>query len=331
MISRILMLLTLALMATLSIADTQFSGRRELEAEVSRLLSIKAFDDIDRLEKSLRSNNAMSASGWPLLFMFYQSLDNHPTLRKATLKELDQFDSAMNHWLAKSPSSHFGHFLKVDILRAYAWRARGTGYSHTVSKAQWEAFHLHMNQAHEYLERHKRELTENPNWYMDILQIAQQQSWPKPKYDAVIKEALSRHGTYLPILTTSIYHLTPKWGGSYNQMIEFINDSTARLPAPLSDEIYARQYSYAIENALFSNISSSRVNCKQWLKGYEEITQKYPTSYNFNHAAYAAVVCANKRAAKQYLAYIGKKSPDLSFWGTSKTFARARKWAIGRQ
>lgn len=331
LITRVFVCLALVFVSSFSIAATQFNSRKEIEAEVTRLWSFKAFGELDKLEKSLRAENAMTASGWPSLAMFYQALNGLPSLVEGTPDELSSTYSAVEKWSAKYPSSQFGHLFKANVLMASAFQARGTGYSNTVSKAQWVAYNAYMNQARQYLDQHKKELAENPNWYEKMLDIANYQSWPRPSYEALLSEALSRHGTYLPFLMSSVFAYTPKWGGSYGKMIEIINANVGRVPVSLRDEIYARQYSYAIEQSLFPDRSIANVNCDRWLKGNDEITRKYATTHNFNHAAFAAIVCANKPVAKRYFALVGNNPPDLSFWGTFEKFTELRKSTLEEQ
>jgi hypothetical protein len=330
---RLCLWLLLVLLTSTSFAAPQLSGRREVEAEVSRLWDRGAFDELDQLEKSLRLQNAKSASGWPLIFLFYQALDDLPFLEDGSLTELEKATTDTDKWLAKSPSSDFGRFLRVDLLTARAWRARGHGYANTVSETQWKEFNAYMDQASEYLMQQKTSLSSNPNWYSAMLEIAGARSWPRPEYDALLKEAVMRHGSYQPILAQFIFHLTPKWGGSYRAMDNFIESSTSNV-APLErDEIYAQQYSYAFENSLFPDIAQSAVRCERWLRGYEQILRKYATSYNVNHAAFAAVACANKAIAARYLEQLGAQPPDLSVWGAderaAEAYSKARKWATG--
>jgi hypothetical protein len=335
MTRRLCLLLLLVLLTSTSMAAPQLSGRREVEAEVSRLWDRRAFDELDTLEKSLRSTNATSASGWPMLFMFYQALDSLPVLEGEGLASLNKAEADTDKWLAKSPSSNFGRFLKIDFLMARAWRARGHGYANTVSAAQWKEFSAYMDEASEYLTRQKASLSSNPNWYSAWLDIANATSWPKPEYDELLAEAVKRHGRYLPILIQVILHRTPKWGGSYREMDDFIASSTLNIAPPERDELYARQYSYAFEQSLFPDRARSKVSCERWLRGYEEILRKYSTSYNVNHAAFAAVACADKPVAARYLKQLGAQSPDLSVWGADQdgavAFFKARSWATGER
>lgn len=309
------------------IDGVSYSGRREVEAEVSKLMDNKQYDELNKLEVAFRADNAMTASGWPLIFVFYQALKDLSAKKYVTQQSLDEVNNQIANWIANNPNSQFGHFYLVDIFFAQAWQARGTGYANSVSKLQWKIFNADMNKAYRYLDEYKDELAENPRWYMDMLDIANYQSWPSSTYDSILAEALSKHKSYLPFYIFPIFHYTPKWGGSYGGMISFINKSTAQLTAPLSDEYYARQYSYATENHLLPTELVSQSNCNRWLIGFDDILKKYPTSYNYNHAAYAATLCGNRSKANGYFSNLGKQPPDLSFWGSYNNFTLAREWS----
>jgi len=331
-----LCLLLALLTLTPSFAAARFSGRVEIEREVSRLWNGRQFDELDSLEKSLRMQNAQSDSGWPELFMFYQALEGMPGLEQGSMAEFDRATKDTEEWLSRVPSSQFGRFLKADLLMAHAWRERGRDYANTVSEGQWKRFNAYMDEASQYLVQQKASLSSNPNWYSAMLDIANGQSWPKSTYDALLNEAVRRHGRYLPILTQSVEHFTPKWGGSYREMNDFIESSTSRFTPSENDELYARQYSYAFENSLYPDLMVSSVSCKRWLRGYEEILRKYPTRFNVSHAAFAAFKCADKPMAVRYLQQLGDSPPDLSVWGptdeaAASAFSGARRWATGAQ
>jgi len=324
--------LFLSFLASTSCAASQMSTGSEIEPEVARLWDGRAFNELDKLEKSLRLQKSTSTSGWPLLFLFYQAVDSLPNLREGSVADLDKATADANKWLTESPPSDFAKFLKVDILIAHAWHARGYGYADTVSATQWKEFNAYMDKANEFLMKEKTGLSSNPNWYSVMLDIANLRSWPEPAYDALINEAVRRHGRYLPILTQAVFHFTPRWGGSYEKMDRFIESSTSALPSPEGDEIYAVQYSFAFENTLFPDRSHSSVSCIRWLRGYEGIMRKYATSYNLNHAAFAAVACGNKLVAARYFRQLGEQPPDSSVWGVGEqdpqAFYKARRWAV---
>jgi hypothetical protein len=111
-------------------------------------------------------------------------------------------------------------------------------------------------------------------------------------------------------------------------MNRFISDSTSSLPGGHADEMYARQYSYAIENNLFPSLASAQVDCGRWMRGHDSISMRFPTAYNYNSAAIAASVCHDQSSARRYFARFSEP-PDPDVW--ERVFGDPNAFVIKRR
>ena len=213
-----------------------------------------------------------------------------------------------------------------------AWIARGPEFSDKTSERQWAAYNRLSKVATDYLIQNKPELEDNLNWYRAMLDIAQRTSWPEHSYALLLDEALKKYPSVQEFFIDPINHYSPKWGGSALEIANYIQQSTLRLSPPLADEIYARQYSYVIENGFPINPGAPSFNCARWMHGYDSFVYRFPTSYNLNHAALAASFCRDQHQAKGYFEKLGPISPDVSVWqgafGNADAFNNLRAWAM---
>lgn len=308
------------------------SDRREIEAVVVRLWNSHNFQQLDALEVALRTHPRTSPSGGSLLYLFYQALDeaqNPADFNESDMRELNR-NAAI--WVARYPDSQLARFIEVYALMSKAWIARGPEFADRTSERQWADYARLSKIATDYLIKNKHFLEGNLNWYRAMLDIAQRTSWPERSYVALLDEALRKYPGVPEFFIDPINHYSPKWGGSPAAIAAYIQKSTSQVPPALANEIYARQYSYVLENGFPLSVGAPSFDCARWTSGYDAFVSKFPTAYNFNHAAVAASFCNDRRHAKSYFAKIGSEPPDGTPWknvfGTVEAFNAKRSWAF---
>jgi hypothetical protein len=125
-------------------------------------------------------------------------------------------------------------------MHVTAWRARGKGFSSTVTEEGWRLFKERNQRAWKILIDHKEVSSSLPTWYETAIRIGSDAGLPDDTLRELFDEGIRRHPGYHPIYFAYIRELAPRWGGSYAEA-----DRSFAVTAPVhsdSDELYARMY-----------------------------------------------------------------------------------------
>lgn len=162
--------------------------------------------------KSVLSDKQMLSefrvAAWEKLLFIFEDADRTRFLRVAG--EVENIPDP-DPWL-------FGTYMgKVEIARA--WEARGGGWADSVTEEGWKGFAEHLAKARAHLERAASADERLPHPLAFLITVAMGQS-----DDALMREsfesAIARQLDFTAAYTTYVSSLTPRWGGSYEQMME---------------------------------------------------------------------------------------------------------------
>jgi len=111
------------------------------------------------------------------------------------------------------------------VESSLAWRARGSGYSHTVSPKAWDTFGHHMKNAAIHL-RHAHSLDPSrPEAATRMIAVTaasrgSDPDSPREWFDRAVAAQFDWHSAY----GTYLNYIQPRWGGSYREMINFARE-----------------------------------------------------------------------------------------------------------
>lgn len=120
-------------------------------------------------------------------------------------------------WTKAKGTQGYAPYVQALAARSEAWKARGSGYSNTVTREAWEIYRKKLAEADAFLETASPQLRQAAPWHMTKLRIAFERGEGPPPI-AGLKRATEQWPDYLPLYTMSMYFLSPKWGGSFEQM-----------------------------------------------------------------------------------------------------------------
>jgi len=108
------------------------------------------FDELDALAAQLRASKERLRDGAWKLNAFYMGVGAPPD-DDATDNGWESHLNNLRKWLSHSPDSITAHVALADALLNYAWEARGTGYSNTVTQEGRRLFNERMAMAGEVI------------------------------------------------------------------------------------------------------------------------------------------------------------------------------------
>lgn len=136
-------------------------------------------------------------------------------------------------WLAHSPENVFAITARAEYLRTMAWKARGARYSADTPKAQMNVMSAIVQQA---IPLYQKAIKLDPKLlpaYIGLLNIAMADSEELIERRAK-EQGLQADPECAELMRTILTSLKPRWGGDYNQMLQFtektVKPSTKNRP-----------------------------------------------------------------------------------------------------
>jgi tetratricopeptide (TPR) repeat protein len=138
------------------------------------------------------------------------------------------YEQMINAWIEQFPNSFAPYIARAEYYHACGWHARGHAWASETTDKQFQEMERYFSLA---LQDIKTALQQNPKidvCYSIMINIAMTVG-----NDVLKKNALAasiQHNPY-GYKTRSVYlhTLTPRWGGSYRQMEEFVKDAEQHL------------------------------------------------------------------------------------------------------
>jgi tetratricopeptide (TPR) repeat protein len=243
----------------------------------------------------------------------------------------------LDDWMRQRPGSTSAWLMRGVHSMKWAWEARGSGYAETVSPQGFELFFERLAQAEAELYRAAELDPDDPTpWAALVMvgvgaQVGREQLWER------FEQAIRRYPHHWRAHVNMLQGLCDKWGGSHEQMFDFVRSVSGRLPEghPLHVLIpmahYERMRRYEREN----DVKAAAAYFHRPDVG-EEITEaarrsvhsaEYQPSWQYpvelNYFAFAFYGMGQRTQARQLFRRIG---PWITLpWGPVDEFLNARR------
>jgi hypothetical protein len=168
--------------------STDVHGIEEYQYAIAGLLKQEKFAGLDCVANSVRSSRARFSGGAWKLHILYLGL-TEPQPGHATEQDRRNHLRRLNQWVAARPKSITARVALAESYVSYAWDARGTGYSDTISDSGVKLFHHRLEKAKVILDSASALHNKCPEWYVAMQQVAQGLSWDLPRTTALFEKA----------------------------------------------------------------------------------------------------------------------------------------------
>ncbi len=132
-----------------------------------------------------------------------------------------ELESLLNLWIKQQPGNYQGYLARASYYYLRGWEARGHKFARKTSEQQF-------TQMREYFAKAKKDietthLLDNRalSGYLYLINIGKAES-DDQLVDDTLKQALSQFPQSYHIRVSYLISLTPRWGGSYDAMQEFV-------------------------------------------------------------------------------------------------------------
>lgn len=202
------------------------------------------------------------------------------------------FREKFEEYQQQYPNSAFAPILAAMQVHSAAWRARGRGFSSTVTPEGWALFRERNKKAWKMMQASKDRASRLPTWYEQAISIGTDANEPETELMALFEEGVKRFPGYHPLYFTIARQFAPRWGGSYADADTFINQQVAAKTNPEGETLYARLYwlidQYERGDPDF--FDESLVEWPRMRTGFEMLMKQFPNSA-WNQANLVSFAC----------------------------------------
>ena len=255
-------------------ADGQLANDMFADA-IGREVFFGHYEPVDEMLTYYAANKERIADGrWKLSFVRagIALAVSHPNWEIAFARIED--------WKKRSPNSVAAVFYEYAYWHQYAWDARGGGYANTVTPEGWKLYYERLRKAESVLVASKAYASANPEWYALYLNCALELGWPLDQRLRLFSEAIKKEPYYYETYFAMLRGLLPKWGGSFAQVANLVEEAVKATREQDGESMYARIYWNVAQNEdlgtdLFRDAGASWPRMK---KGFEDLQTRYPKS-----------------------------------------------------
>lgn len=295
---------------------------------IGALLEQERFAELDCLADAARAEKTRFAGGEWKLHSIYRGLDKprlHPTQ-----KDWQQHLHRLAKWSATNPSSVTARVAEAEAYANFAWDARGSGWSDSVSDNGWKLYHDRGARALQILEQAEKLPIKCPEWFVAMQITGQELNWKREEFEALLRRAMAFEPTYYYIYTKHANLLLPKWFGREGETEKFAEEVANKIGGKDGDILYA-QVSTSLVCRCGEHEFVKRMSWPRIQKGYAAMEDKYGMGYtNLNALAYIAASIEDAGVANDLFQRIGNQR-DEEQWD-EESFQQNKDWAaqVGR-
>lgn len=161
------------------------------------------------------------------------------------------FGRHLDNWVAAQPQKPLPLLLRAKYHYRYGWSVRGEAYARKVPAADMNRFDSEMQQALADTEAVILMDGGSPYAHLLRLRILRGDGLSKTMVDA-FRQSITRYPDYYPLYTVMLDTLQPKWGGTTQQMQDFVDHYAGLAPANSPRKLlYLELYGAYVQMAAF--------------------------------------------------------------------------------
>jgi hypothetical protein len=304
--------------------DNESEYRNQIAADLIQ----KDYAALEDAAHDARIGKTRFTGGSWKLFTFYLAVSSPIVGNQATDEDWTYHIANLKAWAAARPDSATARIALSDAYQDYAEKARGQGYSNTVSTSGWKLYSERYALSAASLADAAEMKEKCPYWYESMQHVALAQGWEKAQAKELFEQAVAFEPTYYHYYREYAYYLLPKWEGNPGEVEAFAKDVYERVRGQYGAFLYfeiATQLTCQCDSndTDMENLSWPRIK-----EGYAALGQLYGYStLKNNRYAHMAFEAQDKPAAQEAFAKIGDDW-DHMVWKTGANFDRAKAWAV---
>ena len=301
-------------------ADLSDTTLRDFRVSLLGLFNSGRYADMDTLAQQLQQQRSRFAGGAWRLHVFFGTLSS-PGSPTATDAAWQAHIAKLEQWAASSPASPTPRIALAQTFLRFGWKARGHGYSNTVTAEGWELFRSRVLSARSTLEQSAALAENSPHWYLEMQSVALDQQWDRAAFDALAERALAHAPGYYYFAVSESNYLLPKWYGKAGDTEQYAAQVADRIGGDEGDAVY---FQIAAALNCCNKTQAPALSWSRVQRGFAAIESLYKsTNHERNVMAYLALRSGDAATAQQLFARIGNDW-SASVWKTKAAFDSGR-------
>lgn len=282
--------------------STNVYAMRAYTATVSHLLKEENFEALDCVAAHARSDKERFSGGaWKLHELYHGLSEPEQYPMHVTDENWDSRLQQLQSWATARPQSVTARVALASAYIAYAADVRGDGPPDTVSESGWKLFRERTAQAKRLLKEASALPTRCPEWYVVMLQVAQNQNWKASKQRALLKKATRLEPEYYDFARVFARGLLPQWGGKPGASEKFTQKIADRVGGAKGDILYFQIATAVPTCACGGDSHLPHLSLKRIERGFDASEKQFGVSMvSLNRMAFWAI---RARPDDQVLAY----------------------------
>lgn len=302
----------------------------EYTAAIAHMLKAEEFEELDCVADHARSSKERFSGGTWKIHVLYGGVSEaiqYP-VKHATQEDWNNLLQRLQQWKTARPQSITAPVALARAYINYAYDARGEGFASTVSDSGWKLFRERIAEAKRILDQSTaRPGRRCPEWYVDMLLVAKDQSWEKADTRALFDEANKFEPGYYYYARVVANYLLPKWSGEEGDTEKFLQEIAESVGESEGDILYFQVAS--ADYVICACEDSPHLSWERIEHGFEASESKFGVSVlNLNRIAFLAAHFGKTDpiVADKALTRIGEQW-DEETWHEKQDFEMVKGWA----
>ncbi|HMF87919.1 MAG TPA: tetratricopeptide repeat protein, partial [Gemmatimonadaceae bacterium] len=182
---------------------------------VRRLLQARSYDTLDTVLSAYADSVQRDHR------LEYRLFDAYAAFQVA----IPALEPLLNEWVRQRPTSAAALIARATFLRAAGWHARGTASAAKTSRVQFQRMDDYFRRARIDLAAALRLAPNSIVAYRQLIDIASTSRGDPEGSRQLLDRALSIQPHSFVLRAAHMHNLLPRWGGSYDAMTEFAEES----------------------------------------------------------------------------------------------------------
>lgn len=296
--------------------------------EVSLRFAKADFSWIDGEAAKVREKKDRLPGGSFKLRALYKALIEPPQAANASDGEWQDLIASLERWIKQNPHSITPRVALAHALKDYAWKARGGGYSGTVSEAAANAFQERLVRASKVLQEASSLDERCPEWYLAALWVGIGQGWERADLDRMFQAGIEIDPHYYYLYQAKATYLLPRWYGEEGESEKFAEASAFKVGGHEGDIIFFTIYSQLLSMHNLTFMNTRQQARPRILEGFRSLEKLYGSSpHRLNEACYFAIGSNDHQMVAELFARIGDNY-DPEVWRSKNNFMMFRESAF---
>lgn len=277
----------------------------EVRSNVQKLVDKKDFDQLENMVNEARTQKLKYKTVTWVLHDLYNAIPY-------SLDDYEDIHKFADEWRKHSPESNIPDIIQARAFKFKAWDVRSGHYSSKVSGAQYQGFKDYLAKSWNAINEAEKKGPIDPE--ICTLQTELLFALYRDKKSAKERfyECAKIEPGYVHLYYRTSNYLQPKWYGSKEEWLQFVEESTDATKHIYGDGLYALLMAFHTKDTgklmkgYGGKFSWNRTNA-----GFHDILQEYGmSSYILHHYGYTAMLARDYKVFAEVLKEIGTKWDD---------------------